>query len=368
MPQTATLIIQDSLGTVLSSTPLVVGANTVPSISNAGLSSAGGTASILYEDDDIGIVCDETYTGIVIPDPPAFTVVERCLSYGRIGTFDKFSRLTNGQYDVFDDQFSQYQSGTIDTGTFTVELVRDGVTVSVPNIYTSTTSFEFEELRDFLNTNDPLGGDWLSDTPGPPYIAVRDELYTEIILTPTGGGPTISYPLSDVDGTSRNCTNFYPVTTYSKIIGSDDGGATWTTLKNWGISSVYSTDADINFRDDGFGLGVSDLIDEINIYSIPRGLRFLTTAANRWTVEYDTGRNSTDDLIKVLLGFDYAIDADCPNPDEYELEWYQEPHVIGSNGDTIFPFTLTSPILAWGNAFDLENQSIDSPMQSCTII
>lgn len=73
MPQTATLIIQNSLGVVVSSTALNIGANTIANIPNAGLNSSGGTTSILYEDDDTGVVCDETYTGIVLPDPPVVT-------------------------------------------------------------------------------------------------------------------------------------------------------------------------------------------------------------------------------------------------------------------------------------------------------
>lgn len=293
--------------------------------------------------------------------------VERCLSYGNIGGFSQISKLVNGDVSVFSDEFFRYESDSIDLGTFTVQVTRDGITQPAAGIYNSTSSGSYNELQNFLNANDPFGGQWVSDTFNEEYIAVRDDEYENIILTPTGGGADIVYPLTNVDNANFSCDNYYPVTMYSKIIGSDDGGATWTTLKNWGISSVWATDTDINFRDDGFGLGASDIIDEINIYAVPRGLQFFSRASNRWAVEYEAGRNSTDDIIRVLIAFDYAIDADCPTPNDYTKEWYEEAYIMSSQGDTIVG-TLAGAVPTWGNTFDLENATIDASMESCTIL
>lgn len=210
-------------------------------------------------------------------------------------------------------------------------------------------------------------------------LARRCVLYTSLGSSYTfGPGGFLSDPSIFDDppppgsppGFDFTCTNMYPINVvFEDAAFSTDGGATWTHFTPATVS--YNSPADVNFRDDGYGLGWSDFADAINTHLVGQGVRLMPNVGNGGVWEYEVGADETTHLVRVAWHWEITGGncAGANGVDPFQLEWAQEWQLTATDGQWV----ATSNGNAATSGFNVEDgpasqalgSGFDVPIESC---
>lgn len=251
----------------------------------------------------------------------------RCTSYGAIGGSSFTGKLLD--IDWGNDTYGYYNITSFPAGTVPVIINGSSGVIWSGNINISGSIYN---LVNGLNANDPTvnystGEYWKIDD----NVGIRNNtLHTSLVIN------GVTYNLTVASGNTWPCTNHFPVDCYTEIAVTTNNGGSWNIVKPKGLGFTINTVGDVLIRDDGFGLGFANLIDNINPYIIPYGMQLKTISNNGWVTEYQTGVNATDVNFKVLYYFIPQTDGNC-NPDPVDYQYYFSAiNLMTAKGDNVF--------------------------------
>lgn len=209
-----------------------------------------------------------------------------------------------------------------------------------------------------------------------PFVANRRcFLYTQLGSTYTFGAggfladPSIfddpcppGNPFGPCTGFDHACTNMYPIQVeFEDMALSTDAGATWTHFSPSTIT--YNSPADVNFRDDGYGLGWSDFADKINPLIRHANVQLRTNSGNGGVWEYANGADETNTIVRVAWRWKitggFCSGADGLDP--YELAWAQEWQKTSTDGQSFLGGDGNNPT----STYDVEDGTHTAPIDSC---